>query len=387
MLAVANLLVATAALTPLLAQDPTVRAVCAPAEFAARNGAPAWRWLCDEYLPQRPEWPQTLAAGSAFVVTWSATGLRIEAAAPPPTGTAAAGCVDDGQGCTALWSIDGDGIEDWFVPNGFVAPPSWLTLLGALRADALSQPRTLDIAVLLGHLAPPQVDGDPLAALVRVGGASCGEATWTAWRTERHLRVRGRSGGGLLLPAALLVVLDGKDPHAATGASLRAFVARDGDRSEAVRRLLLDDERTAIPTLRAMLLADDEQRLAAIDALVRRGATTELPRIVAAATGHPLAAIAAHDAVGALLPNASARDRQATRAALLRSDDVRLRSVDFDALIGNRPTTTVTGTDSNRRVAALAALLALGSILYVLWLRERRRLAAERAELLDWSAP
>lgn len=356
--------------------DLTVRvAFCAG---AATRGPVAFARLGESWLRARPEWPEDLRPDDAFTVTLQRGSLRIARSALtlPPTAVAVAS-LQFGDGPAALGSCSQDGTEDWFLPAAFVLPAPWPQRLHELQADLLEQPRSLDAAVLAGHLAGPVVDGDPRAALVHLG-TLCGEVTFTAWRADSHLRVRGRSDGGLLLPVLVLASLHTAAPSTL---SLRAFAARDGDRAEAARQLLRSDDGPATRTLRGLLHADDELRLAAIDTLVRLGAADELPHIVqAAAPAMPLATTAAADAVRALWLAASPAVRQRTRAALAQSRAPDLRRIDPEQLPrrvadrGGEPT-----VDPGFRARALLALLLSGVAIYGCWLRERARLHPARA--------
>ncbi len=354
------------------APGPVVRAVCAT-QFAGADGG-GLAWLVDNCLRQRAEWPTGLQRGQTLALQLADDGLRLGTASTPlPDGAALAGSVTFADGQQALWSCAADGTEDWFVPLTVSVPAPWTDLLQRLQADVVATPRSLDLAVLIGHLTAGAPDGDPRANLLHLGAAACGEITWTAWRTDTHLRVRGRSGGGLLLPAILV-------QFAADGAAapidhlpLRAYTARDGDRDEATRQLVRATASTADETLRALLHGDDVQRLVAIDALVRRGDTTALPRIVAAVTPDgPLASLAACDAVRSLFARATPLDRQRTRAAIARSGDRNVRAIDLDDLVpGSRRQTLA--DDGSQRARLLVLLCLAGLMLYGLWSRERAR--------------
>ncbi|MCA8964721.1 MAG: hypothetical protein H6838_11085 [Planctomycetes bacterium] len=363
------------------AQQPTapvLRAVCAT-ELAG-DAAGGLAWLVGTCLRQRPDWPAALGRGQNLAVHLDADGLRLGVSATPlPAGAALAGSVTFGDGQEALWECAADGTEDWYLPLSVTVPAPWQELLRRLQADVTQTPRTLDLGVLIGHLTTGAPDGDPRANLLHLGAAACGDVTWTAWRTQTHLRVRGRSAGGLLLPTVLVQL-------AAAGAAapidqlpLRAYTARDGDREEATRQLVRAPAHTADEALRALLHGDDLQRLVAIDALVRRGDTTALPRIVAAATADgPLASLAACDAVRSLFERATPLDRQRTRAAIARSDDRNLRSIDVDGLLpGSRR--RVVADDGSQRARFLVLLCLAGLALYGLWTRERCR-AIEAAQ-------
>ncbi len=350
---------------------PTVHA--AFAAMAKSMAVPGIAWLCGDHLPSRPEWPPALDAAQPFTLVLSGRGVTIRATEVAlPIGVVAAGSCAFEEGPALLWSCASDGTEDWYVPLGFTAPAAWTQLLDALDAEVLDTARTIDLPVVVGHLAGACIDGDPRAAFA-VGAALCGNVTWLAWKTKDHLRVRGRSGGGLSLPFALLLLAssDRNPPHAL---SLRAFAARDDDRAEAARQLSRADDTWSVTALRALLHAEDAVRLAAIDALVRRRANDELPRIVAAAgPSTPWAALAAAEALRELWPDASPAVRQHTRVALAKSDSITLRGIDPNTL-SRTPGTAAGDVDVGARMRALLVLGLAAVGLYGLWARERARL-------------
>src|SRR5690606_24523422 len=120
-------------------------------------------------------------------------------------------------------------------------------------------------------------------ALLRLGPALCGDATWMAFHRDEHWHVFGRSDGGLIMPLVLLAISIADGAGELSSLSLRAFAARDADQAEAARQLGRTDRAIDTATLRALLRADDSVRLTAIEALVRHGAARELPAIVKAA--------------------------------------------------------------------------------------------------------
>lgn len=364
-------LAAALALAPVRAQELQVAL-----RASAPNDPPAITWLVERCLPARPEWPAGLAPGAALRLRLDAAGLHIVPGdLALPQGTLAVATFAPEGGPTALARLAEDGVEDWYLPTGLRLPGAWLGLLHDLSADVLDAPRSLDAAALAGHLAGATVDGDPRRELAGLA-ARCGGVTYTAWRTDEHLRVRGRSDGGLLLPALAAVLLaadrqDRLDPRA-----LRAFAACDGDRDEAARQLVRSTAGRSTEALRALLHGEDELRVAAIDSLVRRGAAEELPRIVAAASpAMPFATTAVRDAVPALWSMASAEAKQRTRGALARSLVPELRGLAVDAAppaLGSEP-----GADPRARWLLLLLLAGIG--LYGLWLRERTACRAEPA--------
>lgn len=362
----------SSAATPRLAFS--VHAAFGPA--AVRGALPALVWLTEELLPSREEWPSSLEPQHAYALAWDEQGLRVRRTAIRlGSDVTAAGACQFGDGPSLRFQCRSDGTEDWLVPADFVLPTSVRERLRALDADELDQPRTLALSVLAGHLAGGLAEGDPRAEIVRLGSSLCGDVTWRAMRTsDGGLHVRGRSDGGLLLPALLLLLAD-DGHHQDEPLALRAFVARDHERTEATRQLGVTDGDDAT-ALRALLHADDATRLAAIDALVRRGAAEELPNVVAAADEDmPMASLAAADAVRALWLHASPGTRQRTRQALRQCAVLPLRALDLDALPRDVPPPPPAPVDAtaDRRIAVLVwlALFAVG--LLIAWLRERHR--------------
>jgi hypothetical protein len=340
-----------------------------------RGKLPALAWLCEAWLPARAAWPQGLDRRAAFRLSLADGRLTVARLQAPIGDLAFAGSCRFGDGAPALFACSVDGHEDWFVPAAFAPATRWLDALDALDARALDRPRSLATPVVVAHLAGGLADDDPRGALLRLGATLCGDVTWTAWSTPQWLRVRGRSEGGLLLPAALaaLAVTDGP---ATNGLALRAYAARDADRDEATRQLTRAGGAEADAPLRAMLHADDPARLAAIDALVRRGAAAELPAIVGAADPEaPWATLAAIDALHELWPHADATTRRRTRDAIAASASIALRGVDLEALAPRvRPPVEPTAPAS-LRVRALLWLGVCAIGLCGLLARERRRSA------------
>jgi hypothetical protein len=373
----AGLIVAALAVAAPAQDAPRFALDVAIAPAAQRSDTPALAWLCDAWLPQHPAWPRGLDPSAGVRVAWTDAGVTIAplATAMPPATAALGVCVGDGGGA-AWFACGADGAEDWYVPNDFALPTPWRRLLARLDALALDRPRTLDIGVVVGHLAGALADADRRAELLQLGASQCGEATWLAWRTPEWLRVRGRSGGGLCVPAVLMALAANDGPRV-DGLALRAFAARDADRAEAARQMLRRQQDAGVrPTLRAALFADDETRLAAIDTLVRRGATADLAAIVAAAAdGSPWATLAAADALRSLWPHARPADRQRAREALARSDNATLRALDLDAALPGPTDVDVAPAPGPLR--AMAALALLGLALVACWARERARLAAD----------
>lgn len=351
---------------------PAPRLDVAFAAAPQRSRLPAIAWLCATWLPTQRVWPRELDPRASFRLTLAAGELTIRAhEAPHGDDVVAAGSCTVGDGPAALFCCTVDGSEDWFVPVAFELPAAWRPPLEELAALALDRPRTLGTAVVVGHLAGGLADDDPRGRLLQLGASLCGDVTWLAFRTPEWIRVRGRSEGGLTLPAVLLGLANTAGRNA-NGLHLRAYAAADADRSEATRQLFRAAGDTVLPPLRAMLHADDATRLAAIDALVRRRCSDDLPAIVAAAgPDTPWATLAAADALRALWPTASPQARQRTRGALARSQSVALRAIDVEAL-GDAAAPLVEPAPGRVRAMIWLALVGLG--LTGLWARERARL-------------
>ena len=345
-----------------------------------RTRLPALVWLCERGLPAVLDRPTPVDPRGPLRVTIAGGTVSVAALAQPlADGVVVQGACSSGEGPRALFTCSVDGIEDWFVPAGFVVPAPWSELLGELRALQPDVPRTVATAVLVGHLAGGLADGDPRAELLRLGASLCGDVTWLGWTAKGSTRVRGRSDGGLLLPAAL-VALAQQGGRACDGHGLRAYAARDAARTEAARQLVRGDDGALAP-LRAMLHADDATRLAAIDALVRRGAAEELPAIVAAAAPDaPWATLGATEALALLWPAASPLARQRARAAIAASASMPMRAL--DPATWERPLAEAMPPAPGRvRTLAALALLALGVL--GAWQRARARLRAAGTIVLD----
>lgn len=334
---------------------------------------------CLQLLSQRPEWPATLPVDAGFALQLDHRGLRICATTEsPPDGALWAAALRLHDHAPAVGEGRADGTEDWWVPRSWPVPASWQTLLQALGIATHHQPRTLDVACLLGQLSGPTVEGDPNRRWLELG-SQCGELTFASWPTGDHWRIRARSDGGLLLPACLIWLQWQANAAAATGLALRIGASRDSDRSEAARQLLHSDAASAMTALRAALHGEEELRLAAITTLVRKQASHELPRIVAAGeTGEALAVMAAQEALVELWPGASAPTRAATQQLLARSEVPALRQFlgaahrPPDRSAGSAPV-DAEAAPALPRAQWLLALACLAAALYGCWLRERRR--------------
>ena len=361
------------------AQRPRLHAAIASSEH--RGALPALAWLCEEYLPSLEAWPEGLDPSDPLAVTLSHEGLTItETEVELPDGAAAVGIASFEASTNKpaiLWRCDRRGDEQWTVQQGFLLPRGWRSLLNAIEADVFDLPRTLATPVLAGHLSGSMLEGDPRAELLRIGPALCGAVTWMSWRDGDVVRVRGRSEGGLMLPLTLLVMAVADGDAEPTALQLRAFASRDADKEEAARQIGRADRDLDVETLRALLLGGDHLRLTAIDALIRRGAWRELPRIVESADPElTWTSLAARDAVLELWPSASDEVRQETRKALRESRCSTLRAIAPAGPGAPLPAPQAPRTPRDGRGPALLMLLCTGLGVLCLWRLERLRLAA-----------
>jgi hypothetical protein len=125
--------------------------------------------------------------------------------------------------------------------------------------------------------------------------------------------------------------------------------------------------------LTALLHADDQSRVAAMDGLVRQQDAEALPRIVAAADPQlPETVAMAQSAIAALWPKAGSATRAEVRRLLAKHPAVPLRNFDLDAL--TPPAGSATAARGSAAPRTLAWLAVIECLLFGLWLRERRRL-------------
>lgn len=353
---------------------PTFELCVAVAAAPQRSNLPALVWLGEQWLPARPFWPRGMDPRAPFQLRWTNDGVvitRLQQELAPET--AVTGSLTLGEAVPMVIHCASSGIEDWYVPRAIRWPSSWLQRLAELDALVLDVPRTLATAVVVAHVAGAMAPDDPLTQLLGAAGAACDETTWIAWGERETIRIRGRSEGGLLLPAALLALATRNSPEM-RGYLVRAFGGRDGDRAEATRQLAHSDQPDATDTLRALLHADDRTRLVAIDTLVRREAAGELPAIVAAGTPQsPWATLAAREALERMWCLATPEIRQRTRAALAKSTSAELRGIDLERLATNAGARTPPVAVAPRPVRAMAWLGCCAIGLCIWLLRERAR--------------
>ena len=351
------------------------------------SGPAALVWLRREYLPALATWPHGRDPLAAVVVHWRGQEFTFDEL--PGTG---AGGYAQGEFClpgadSVLFSCGTDGVEDWFVPANCTPSGRPAQLVRALGIRTGAPARTIDIAAMCGNLGGSLPADDPRLQWIGLGAANCGELTFTCWQVGDRLRVRGRSGGGLLLPAFLAFAATlppGADASARWATvpdddtarwSLRAFAGRDSDRAEATRQLAAASDPRARTTLRLLLRADASTRTAAMDGLVRLQAAEQLPRILAAADpALPDTVAMAGEAVTELWPELPLALRGQVRAALENHPAEALRQLDPDRDSRNAGSDPVGVQALPNRW--LLPLLATGAGLLGLWLRERQRLRA-----------
>ncbi|GAB4146255.1 MAG: hypothetical protein Fur0037_14280 [Planctomycetota bacterium] len=347
-------------------EKPELRVLLAP--DAEGQGPPALVWLRRSWLPVQSFWPRGLDPSRGLRIHAGANGVRCSPS-PHEGGSYLEGeFVLPGLG-SVLLSCDREGIEDWYAPQGPL-PPRLGELVSAL-GDLEASPRTVDAGVFCGVLGPGLADGDPLRPLLSIAMSRCGEVVLRAWRSEDGWRVRGRSAGGLLLPAlgAFLAACPSGSiptvPSPGNGTALvaRAFAGRDPDRAEAARQMARTRTARVDQALDSLAFGDSPCRLQAIDSLLRRGDPADLERILAAVDPASRADLdIARDAIADLWPGLSPAGRERLRAGLS------LRRPEVCALL---PARGPVHPGSRYAAAAALAVLLFGTLGF--WLRERNR--------------
>ncbi|MEM7202041.1 MAG: hypothetical protein AAF628_17365 [Planctomycetota bacterium] len=293
------------------------------------KGPAAWCWVRENVLPSLDAWPSDLNPHDAIRIHVSRDHLEIAPApATPPAPPDSASHYLHAElriPVTGTLRVTGDvdGREEW-TGKVHATPARRLGhLLRTLGVTAAPGPLELDVAALVAAVDPLHVDADATSAQLALAAAHCGVVTLQLLHTSPTLRVVGRSDGGLLLPALLLVAADARAPIVTaagpTGADhrwlVRARCARGFERTEAARQLAISDDPRAAEALADLLLADPWTRATAISALVRRREAEALPDVLAAAAPDAvLTEPLAEAALWQLLPPPSP-----ARAAVLRS--------------------------------------------------------------------
>ena len=363
-------------LLALVAVDRTsVRAQSSVPEFRVAlaadpegSGPQGLVWWRTRFLPTQPNWPAGTDPLGALVVHGSAQGL---VAARNDVGDERfylAGEVRLGGADRMLVACTKEGLEDWFVPAKAVVPDFATQLTRVVGPTPETQLRALDLAAACGLLSKGMVEEDPRLPLVTLGAAHCGEVAWTWWHNERELRVRGKSNGGLLLPALMLhlasggTAVDAAASPTARHASLRlhALAGRDLTRNESIRQLVRAVPARAAEDLQSLLHSTGESKLFAMDALTRMGDAEHLPTILSAMElSDPASVSLASSALDELMPKASrAVEANVARQLELVPDTVR------EDLVRTEP------AGWHVRAAAALGLVLVG--LFGFWMRGYR---------------
>jgi hypothetical protein len=366
--------------SPRQASDPTPRLTVVLAADPSGDGPPALVWLRRAGLPafasaigaldRDAQWTLRLTVDGVLTVVPSAVELD-------------AGCyariVVTVGGRTIEGRCDTNGIEDWVVERPLPAMPGrFATLLALLRVDDAPLPRQFDVGAVVGNLMPALPDEDPMRALLFDGAVECGDVTFAVAREATRVRVRGRSAGGLTLPVVLTLLaelrsrpdpaLRSRDVADGESHALVARAGRDEHRDESIRQLARSEGAEERRVLYGLLHADDEVRVAAMEALVRAGDVDAVPRLLAAATrAIPESERMAELALATLLEAPRERTKPAPRSA-------GLPSAESDVAVPPPP-----GSEVPRVVALIASIL----LSLVLVAALRRRAAADAADFVD----
>ncbi len=371
-----SLLLAFSLLVPagaLLAQQappshPEFRVLLAADPQAA--GPQGLVWFRTRFLPSQPNWPAGTDPLGPLLVEASAHGLTATRMESGDDRFYLAGELQLEGRHRMLVACTADGTEDWFGPAQATLPALASQFVQTLGPAPEAHLRAIDLAAACGLLAKRMVEQDPRLPLVTLGAAHCGEVTWAWWRNERELRVRGKSNGGLLLPALALHAASAANTKPEAGAAaarhaslpLNALAGRDASRNESIRQLVRSVASRSTEDLGSLLHTDGATKHYAMDALARMGDPTHLPTILAAMDpADPVATSLAASALQELLPTAP-REVQATVAQQLQDMPQPLR----EDLLRNEPAAWQV------RTAVALSLLLLG--LFGFWMRERLRL-------------
>ena len=371
-----SLLLAFSLLVPagaLLAQQappshPEFRVLLAADPQAA--GPQGLVWLRTRFLPAQPNWPAGTDPLGPLLVEASAHGLTAARMEAGDDRFYLAGEVQLDGAHRMLVACTSDGTEDWFVPSPAKMPAYAGQFVQTLGPVPEAHLRALDLAAACGLLAKGMVEQDPRLPLATLGAAHCGEVTWAWWRNERELRVRGKSNGGLLLPALALHAANSANTHRTAGAAetrhaslqLHALAGRDVSRNESIRQLVRSVPARSTEDLGSLLHTDGTTKHYAMDALARMGDPTHLEAILAAMDpADPVSTSLAASALHELLPTAP-REVRASVENQLQDLPQPLR----EDLLRNGPAAWQV------RAAVALSLVLLG--LFGFWMRERTRL-------------
>jgi hypothetical protein len=278
----------------------------------------------------------------------------------------------------ARWEVACDlaGVETWTPVGAVRAPDGRLgALLDALGLARGSGARTFEVGPLVAHLlAGVAHDGDSLALAALRAAADCDVLAVAATPAGA---LRASSGGGLLLPALLVVLADlrGRPPGAGgwndtsplgerTRWQLLAFTARDDARLEAALQLARLGEAADVAVLERLLWAERRTRWTALEGLLRARASGSLPEVARTRDRDHVSRALAGFALGDLWAGAPPAVRARTRTALGASAE---------------PAAATGGLDGSRDVAFW---LLLGSLVVLAahWPTLERRARDPRAD-------
>jgi hypothetical protein len=241
--------------------------------------------------------------------------VRLDPDATPIDGALRARIEIDGHALDA--TCDAQGLETWRAPRGLAlrTPPlqALATELDLARAPG---PVWLDVAALIGGRAAGVQMESPLGRLLTLGAVECGDLIVQLHAEGDDIVVRGRSRGGLVLPALLLhlAARSTPPPTPAQAWQALAYAARDSRREEAALQLAFSTDVSALPTLRSLLFARDAVQGRAAEALARRSDPTALvPLARALQTTTPTQRAALETAIATLWPRAPAALRSRAR--------------------------------------------------------------------------
>jgi hypothetical protein len=249
-------------------------------------GPPALVWLRDHLRTEVP-WPPGCAPRDAVCIDF-APGLRpaVRPAAPSGDDDRAYATVEVRfSGHALVGSCDWTGLEVLRGPWSATAAEPLAGLLSALHLAARVEPVSIDVSALVGNLAGAIDPTDPDGAWLPLAAAECGELVCRLQRAGGAFVVRGRSNGGLTLPAILVAAaLRQAPPPGEIERWVRlGFTTTDDHREEAALHLARFPGARSRDTLARLLEAGDHTRVRAMESIVRHGDPAGLAAIVQAA--------------------------------------------------------------------------------------------------------
>lgn len=331
------------------------------------NGPPAISWVRDAYLPRTSGWPHARSPRDSVGLRITADGVELTTPELPQLGDSyAVGRIDLGGGSWFDLRCDFDGYEE--LRGRIVDAPRVRRMLRLLRLDLHSGPLELDVGSLIGASIAARDESNPTDQLLGVGAAECGNLTLAVERSGSSLRLRGRSAGGLTLPALLWWLADSRhttpaDTQEEAWRTL-AICARDASREEAARQLAIHRGPGATDMLERMLLTDDFTRVVAMHALLNRGSLASLPAMLGATQpGDRASEELARAALDRWLPHTPVTQRASILGGLTRHASPQLQSfaTDYPAMQRNAAAVSVRGV---LFVLAIGSALALAAVLW-----------------------